>query len=154
MHEQKHNIACLEAGIFVLFLFKHTELENVVRINTSTSTPTAGRYFSLICNITSDLPPQVTWLDPTGEPVSGPGITLSPQVTNGLITTVEVTFSSLLTSQGGMYTCISDITDPPSKGDATYHIRVQSKACTHYLKTSAQLTLFYYLFQSLLQPFE
>ena len=111
------------------FLINHcvTELENTVNISTTYTSHTAGEPYSLICTVTSDRPTQMKWLDPNGQPASGEGVTVSPQVTNGSVSTVEIMFSSLQTSHSGIYTCISNINNPPSRKQAVHLLRVLSK---------------------------
>ena len=98
-------------------------------ISASHTSPMAGELCTLTCTVTSDIRPQMTWLGPNEQPVNGTGITLSPQSTNGLVSTVEITFSSLHTSHSGTYTCISTIHihDPPSRRKAVHLLTVESK---------------------------
>lgn len=108
-------------------LFLATEVENRVNISTSHTNHIAGKPYTLTCTVTSNRSPVIHWLDPNGETVSGSGITLSPQVTNGFASTVEIIFSSLHTSHSGVYTCISDIDNPPSRKQAVHLLQVEGK---------------------------
>ena len=122
-----HALYC--SAFTISFLTHHcvTELENSVNISTSYTSHSAGQPYSLTCTVTSDRPTQIKWLDPNGHQVSGEGIAVSPQVTNGMVRTVEITFSSLHTSHSGIYTCISNINNPPSRKQAVHLLRVESK---------------------------
>jgi len=113
--------------VLVTVIFLTTEVENTVNISASHTSPIAGKPYSLNCTVTSDRATEIHWLDPNGQPVNGPGITLSPQVTNGLVSTVEMTFSSLYTSHSGTYTCVSNINNPPSRKQAVHLLKVESK---------------------------
>ena len=98
-------------------------------ITASVDTPTAGELFTLICSVSSDRIPLITWIDPNGVPcpLSGPDMTVSAPLRDGSVTTVILTFNSIRTSQSGIYVCISNIAVPSSMGEASYLVRVQSK---------------------------
>ena len=67
-------------------------------------------------------------------------MTVSRNVTDGLVTTVVVQFSSLHTSHSGIYTCISNIDDPPSREQAVHLLQIKSKNLYYFI-----LRLFTYI---------
>ena len=85
--------------------------------------------------------PTITWLysDGTGEqPPSqvdtGNGIDVGPTITQGAVTNRSLTFEVINTSQGGIYTCVANITIPEASieglvNTASITINVQSKYC-------------------------
>ena len=92
---------------YLLILFNHTGLEIYISIEASADVPTAGEDFTLTCRAFSDEPTQLTWMGTNGLPVSGENLFVQSQVTNGRITSVNLIFDKLRTSQAGMYTCVS-----------------------------------------------
>lgn len=101
--------------------------------------PMAGRTFTLLCRVV--LPdglttqPQIAWLSPQGNTLTSEGeVTVGNQVVAGnpsRLTTYMVQFSPLLTSHGGMYTCLATLSSPYGtilqSATRTQNITVQSK---------------------------
>ena len=104
---------------------------------------------TLICRVTSveDLfsPPNITWLYSNGTAeqytvqVDGiGGITVGLSATEGAVTTQNLTFGTLRTSQGGIYTCMADVTIPEASVEglvntASITVNVQSKCSFCYI---------------------
>ena len=110
-------------------LNKHAEIENTVTITSSTTTPTAGQRFTLTCTVSSEQPAEVTWIDPNGVPCPLNSTDMSVSSTrSGQISALVLTLNSIHTSQSGRYKCISNIVEPPSKSEASFLVRVQSKS--------------------------
>ena len=107
-----------------------SELTNRVEIQASSDEPVAGELFTLTCIITSDVQSQVTWIGPNGQSVDG-----ELHDETGVMSTV--TFSTLHTSHGGVYTCVSHIVTLHSRIYASYSLRVHSK---HITPTHAHYT--------------
>ena len=86
-------------------------MENLVNIYTAESLMLAGASYTLNCTVVSDFHPIVNWLDPDGIPVNSNSsdITLDTPVYHGKNTYVLLKFPALFTSQGGQYTCQSEI---------------------------------------------
>ena len=84
-------------------------MENLVTIYTAGSLMLVGASYTLNCTVVSDFRPIVNWLDPDGNPVNNSDITLDAPVYHGKNTYVLLKFPALLTSQGGQYTCQSEI---------------------------------------------
>ena len=82
-------------------------MENDISIEASADVPKAGEDFTLTCRAFSDKPTQLIWLGANGLPVNGENLFVSTQVTNGRITSANLAFNKLLTSQAGIYTCVS-----------------------------------------------
>ena len=71
----------------------------------------------------------MSWIDPDGVacPIDGQGVSVSHYNISDQISILELTFQSILTSQSGLYKCISNIAFPPSKSEASFLIQVRSK---------------------------
>ena len=69
----------------------------------------AGASYTLNCTVVSEFHPVVNWMDPFGNPVNDSGITMDEPVYHGKNTSVLLRFQALRTSQGGQYTCHSEI---------------------------------------------
>ena len=80
----------------------------------------AGGSYSFTCVVTADILPEVKWRDGDGNDIpyedeeSGNGVYVDKKVVTGHTTHLILRFRSLLTSQGGSYTCLSIITAPSS----------------------------------------
>ena len=93
---------------------------------------TAGFEHTLICRVTSAenlvSSPDVVWMNGLD---SGDAITVGQAVTEGSVTTRNLTFNPLRTSHGGMYTCMVAINIPAASvavmNDASTTVNVQSK---------------------------
>ena len=77
----------------------------------------AGDILSLTCTVTTVenlvLPPHVEFLNTSGEPLEQQDIIIiGTPSTEGVITTLEITFLTLLTSHGGQYICRATINIP------------------------------------------
>ena len=57
----------------------------------------------------SEFHPVVNWIDPDGNPVNGSGIKMDEPVYYGKNTYVLLRIHALRTSQGGVYTCQSEV---------------------------------------------
>ena len=95
---------------------------------------TAGQPFTLLCNVSSERPSELTWIDPNGVacPLSGSDMHVTHGVRSGWISTLELTFNSIRTSQSGLYKCISNIEVPQSKSEDSYLVQVQRKSSQIY----------------------
>ena len=101
-------------------------LQNEVNI-TSFGNATAGGPYILTCTVSSERPPNISWIGPDGNPPS-PDITIQSEVSrSGMISIMELIFGSVRTSQSGQYKCISVIAIPPSRSEASFVVQVQSK---------------------------
>lgn len=96
------------------------ELENTIRIEGPRNPLLAGGSYSFTCVVTADLLPEVKWRDGHGNDIpyvdeeSGNGIYVDKEVVTGHITRLTLQLTSLLTSQGGSYACLSIINTPSS----------------------------------------
>ena len=90
----------------------------------------AGGKYSLTCNVTSDLPPTVKWLDPDDNAVdnSDSSVIVSQPVTLGNTTTLVLKFDPLKASHGGSYSCVSTVAKPSSFKRMRRHLEVQCKS--------------------------
>ena len=95
---------------------------------------TAGQPFTLLCNVSSERPSELNWIDPNGVtcPQSGSDMHVTHGSRSGWISTLELTFNSIRTSQSGLYKCISNIEVPQSKSEDSYLVQVQSKSSQIY----------------------
>ena len=102
-------------------------IENEVTIS-SMSNATAGQPYTLLCTVSSERPSNLTWIDPNGVacPLDDPGTTVSYSDWSGGVSTLELTFHSIRTSQSGVYKCVSNIDFPTSKSEGTFLIEIQS----------------------------
>ena len=95
-------------------------------IGLSSTTPLAGEDIRMTCFVVSSGPTTLTWIDPSGDKVTSnsQNITLH-KVDGGL----SVLFRSLLTSHGGVYTCIASVggTQSAQNFRAQHKLTVQSK---------------------------
>ena len=91
---------------------------------------TAGQPYTLICTVSSARPSEINWIDPNGVPcpLNGPDVYVSHGYSLGQISTLELNFNSIRTSQSGVYKCISNIIVPLSKAEDSYLVEVQSKS--------------------------
>ena len=84
-------------------------------IEASNDRPTAGENITLTCTVTSDRLTVMKWI---GSGVGSEGVTVHPQVDSGFNSTLIIEFSPLRTSHGGVYTCVSSISQSPSAHDS------------------------------------
>ena len=110
-------------------LFPSLAIENSVQIS-SMMNATAGQPYTLICTVSSARPSEINWIDPNGVacPLNGPDMYVSHSGRIGQISTLELNFNSIRTSQSGVYKCISNIIVPLSKAEDSYLVEVQSKS--------------------------
>ena len=99
-------------------------IENEVTIS-SMSNATAGQPYTLLCTVSSERPSNVTWIDPNGVacPLDDPGTTVSYSGWSGGMSTLELTFHSIQTSQSGVYKCVSNIDFPPPRVKAPFLLK-------------------------------
>ena len=104
-------------------------IENEVIISASEMNATAGQPYTLLCTVSSERLSNLSWVDPNGVacPLDNPDTTVSYSGWIGGLSTLELTFHSIRTSQSGVYKCISNIAIPPSKGEASFLVQVKSK---------------------------
>ena len=81
----------------------------------STDRPTAGESFTLTCTVVSDRPPIMNWI---GNGLSSEGIVVHSQAVSGFNSTLVIEFHPLRTSHGGIYTCVSSVSQSPSVHDS------------------------------------
>ena len=99
-----------------------------------------------------NIPPAVQWLYPNGTVVekSTERITVGERETNGRYTTLTLTFSPVLTTDGGEYTCVTSVDVPwmetqPPHIDASVHMPVTSEQ-KHNLNLNSNFGRFFVLF--------
>ena len=121
---------------FKLFLFTLcTDLPAPQVQITPEGSSTTGSKHTLICRVTSAenlfSSPDVVWMNGREELDSGDAITVGQAVTEGSVTTRNLTFNPLRTSLGGMYTCMAAINIPDASvavmNDASTIVNVQSE---------------------------
>ena len=122
---------------FKLFLFiSCTDLPTPQVEITPGGSSNAGSEHTLICRVTSAenlfSSPAVVWMNGTEELDSGDAITLRQSVTEGSVTTSNLTINMLRTSHGGwMFTCMAAINIPAASvavvNDTSTTVNVQSK---------------------------
>ena len=90
---------------------------------------TAGQPYTLVCTVSSERPSNLSWVDLNGVacPEDDPHMTVSYSGWSGGLSTLELTFHSIRTSQSGVYKCISNIAFPSSKTEASFLVQIQSK---------------------------
>ena len=108
-------------NIIVLNLFSNdcSELENNVRLEGPDNPLLAGGDYAITCVVTADVLPEVKWRDGEGNDIpyeeeSGGGVYVDKEKITGRTTRLKLRFPSLLTSQGGTYSCLSIIIAPSS----------------------------------------
>ena len=84
-------------------------------VTTSYGSTTAGSVYSLVCMVKVldglVVVPDVVWMKDGGVLVNGTNIILTRTVSGGN-STLNLTFNPLLTSHGGQYTCVANISIP------------------------------------------
>ena len=116
----------------------HTGLEAYISVEASTDVPKAGEDFTLTCRAFGDKPTQLMWMGTNGLPVNGENLFVHSQITNGKITSVNLRFNKLRTSQAGVYTCVSVIGS--SRKNESILVKIESELilqmylhhCTQY----------------------
>ena len=117
----------------------------MVLINPSiTGTQVAGSAYTLSCiSLKSvsglSLSAQIQWIGPTGTPLAtSSNIAVESAVTESLRTTQNITFSSLYTSNAGVYTCQSTLSSlalsTPYQTMQTYTITISGKSRDVYFQ--------------------
>ena len=111
----------------VLFFFLHIlELEHTVDITASEDIPIAGESLTLTCTVWSKLPAMVKWVTENGDPVVNTSdVSVSSQMIDFFIHTVNISFKPLSTSHAGIYTCISS--NPLSRIEDAYLVTIASE---------------------------
>ena len=100
-----------------------------MRIEAITNRATAGESFTLVCNVSSKIEANLSWVDPNGVVRrDDPYTTVFYSGWSDGISTLVLTLDSIRTSESGVYKCISDILAPPSKSEASFLVKVQSKS--------------------------
>ena len=110
--------------------FRFAAIENTVSIAPILANATAGESYSLLCIVSSERPSELSWINPNGAPcpVNGANnISVTVGTWSGGLNTIQLTFNSIRTSQSGAYKCISNISVPSSKSEASFVVTVQSK---------------------------
>ena len=90
----------------------------------------AGNTYSITCQVTSDVPPLVKWLDPNGSEITAMKgmISVKYQAFKFNSTSISLTFDPLTASHGGKYVCMSQINATIlAQKNLTKDIIVQSK---------------------------
>ena len=106
----------------------HPELNNSVIIQGPSSPILAGSSLTLTCIAIAEVATEVRWTDPSGNSVEeGDGLVISDPFVMGDITTLELTFSYLRTSQAGTYSCLSITDVPASVQGEVWDVSVQSE---------------------------
>ncbi len=104
--------------------------------------PNAGAEYTLVCTVEVvvglSVVPEVTWTDPNSSmAVIAGGISVMGPTTVGNITTLNLTFLSIYTSDRGEFTCAANITISSVSisniiGSSTFNVIVQGK-CNYKL---------------------
>ena len=117
-------------SIFSTLIISPSDLQNIVTIAADPNPLVAGTSHSLTCQVHSDLPPTLSWLDSQGQEItSTTGEVFIGQPTRfGLNSTLTLTFDTLKTSHGSRYSCKSVIGMPFSQETAERDVIVQSKS--------------------------
>ena len=120
-------------------------IRNEVSIS-SMMNATAGQPYILVCTVLSERASNLSWIDPNGIacPRDNPHMTVSYSDWNEGLSTVELTFHSIRTSQSGVYKCISNIVWPSSKSEDSFLVQIQSKSCAE-IASSGLLYHFFYV---------
>ena len=107
----------------------HSDVENIVIITAAPNPLVDCTSHSLTCQVHSDLPPTLSWLDSQGqEIISTTGeVFISLPTRSGLNSTITLTFDPLKASHGGRYSCKSVIDMPFSQEMAETDVIVQSQ---------------------------
>ena len=101
-------------------------------------TAVSGGVLNLTCSVNVSIPPVVQWIYPNNTVITNSirWINVGPPVRAGNITNLTLTFSPLLTSHGGQYTCQSRVDEASSARNFTRNVTVQSELvytpCTHF----------------------
>ena len=103
----------------------------------ATGSNTAGDTYTLTCSAVLiegfSVTPDIQWLGPDGEHITGGGITVGDVMAEqGVTVSRSLTFDLLLASHAGEYTCRANFTDPEPPGEEiasnqTLAVVVQSK---------------------------
>ena len=103
-------------------------IQNEVSIS-SMMNATAGQPYILVCTVLSKSVSNLSWIDPNGVPCpqDDPHMTVSYIGWSEGLSTLELTFDSIRTSQSGVYKCISNIVFPSSKSEDSFLVHIQSK---------------------------
>lgn len=108
------------------------ELENTITIEGASNPWLAGRSgYSLTCVVIADVAPEVQWMDGNNNQISttdsASSVFVSEPVISESITRLTLNFSSLRTSHGASYSCLSVITVPSSVQVSLRDIIVKSE---------------------------
>ena len=111
------------------------ELAHTVNIEGPANPLPAGGTYSVNCTAISDLPTSVKWLDPNDKEVtlSGSDVWIDSPLTEDNETVLVMHFDPVKTSHGGVYTCISTVSQPLSYKRTTRNIIVQSECNNRFL---------------------
>ena len=109
-----------ECGLLNMPLYADFPPQRVSVSPVEVGVPTAGDMYTLECNISRAVTLsnstllEVVWLDPNNRTISSnPNFTIVGDTnTTATFLTSQLTFSRLTTSQGGNYTCSSNMTIP------------------------------------------
>ncbi|CAI8020956.1 hypothetical protein GBAR_LOCUS12479 [Geodia barretti] len=101
-------------------------IQNEVSIS-SMMNATAGQPYILVCTVQSERASNLSWIDPNGVacPQDDPHMTVSYIGWSEGLSTLELTFDSIRTSQSGVYKCISNIVFPSSKSEDSFLVHIQ-----------------------------
>ena len=127
-----------------------------VSISTSSASILAGQMFNLTCTVRTvdglQNVPTVEWLDETGTRVTtGGDITVGSAMTSGTMTKLTLTFSPIVVSHGGEFTCRANITSPAPPLELTKSAEWDLIVDSEYLQTCHTYVIFienkcFYLF--------
>ena len=106
----------------------------------------AGDTLSLTCTVDVSIPQIVQWIHPNSTVITNSSnISVGPPVTAGNITNLTLTFSPLLTSHGGQYTCQLEVDVGSSAQNSTHNITVQSESVYHLAPIMFSTILVFFL---------
>ena len=109
----------------------HTDFINRVSISGPSSPWLAGDSYTLTCVVIADAPPNVEWIDPSGNYLVEEGLTFSGPVVSGNCTILNLTFNYLHTSQAGTYSCVSDPVPSGSEKSYDWNVTIQRESDKH-----------------------